>query len=518
MFTASVVIPAHNSSLTIGRQLDALASQHHAPSFEVIVVANCCSDDTVSVVRSYNDRLVLTVIEANDKPSAAYARNAGARMATGTYLLFCDADDCVSEDWVVGLLEPLEEGRADFVGTFLLPSESAPNTKRRSRPKARSRRTYRVTLPYIITASLGVRSVDFWTIDGFDESFPGAGGEDNDFSWRMLRAGFRIGAAPKARLHYERRTGFRATVQHQRSRTRGHVLLGLKEGSLPEHPSIRIAARSIVAQVVYLILHPRSIRPVAVYLAVTIPVFYYREHWRLLHHEGVSAAAPPEFCDFAVRQATPLIEGLAFVCRTNPLAHWNRTVGLDSNIIRVAQDTLVLGGRCLEIGADIGVMTVVIAKIVGATGQVVAVESDDINRRIVERNLIRHRVVEQVRILESIEAIEPDAEFESIFIGEHLCDIRQVVPLLASLKRVLDRTPQISVMFTLDSSSLTRSRSIDALLELFPATSWSAQAVDHVSPRRSDLAEVITGAQAASTTVLITKRSSSSPEEMASRS
>ena len=43
--TVSVIVPAHNAALTIGEQLAALSAQTYGAPYEVIVVANRCSDD-----------------------------------------------------------------------------------------------------------------------------------------------------------------------------------------------------------------------------------------------------------------------------------------------------------------------------------------------------------------------------------------------------------------------------------------------------------------------------------------
>jgi glycosyltransferase involved in cell wall biosynthesis len=58
---------------------------------EVIVVDNLSTDRTCEVVASsYGDRVVLA---SEPHPGAAAARNRGARLASGTYLAFLDADD-----------------------------------------------------------------------------------------------------------------------------------------------------------------------------------------------------------------------------------------------------------------------------------------------------------------------------------------------------------------------------------------------------------------------------------------
>jgi glycosyltransferase involved in cell wall biosynthesis len=84
--TISVIIPAHNEERYLRRTLDALKNQDY-DWFEVIVVANGCTDSTAEVARGRCNRLVTL-----SQKSLGVARNLGARLAKGELLLFLDAD------------------------------------------------------------------------------------------------------------------------------------------------------------------------------------------------------------------------------------------------------------------------------------------------------------------------------------------------------------------------------------------------------------------------------------------
>ncbi len=169
--TASVIIPANNAAATLSRQLEALASQAQPPSFEVIVVANCCSDATVHVAGEFAHKAPTPVVTADEQASAAYARNIGAGAAAAPYLLFCDADDVVGQGWVEGMLAPLIEGRADFVGgTIQVDRDGLPDWIYRWRYSFFDQRCIRERqpLPYVISAALGVTVEAFNAVGGFD--------------------------------------------------------------------------------------------------------------------------------------------------------------------------------------------------------------------------------------------------------------------------------------------------------------------------------------------------------------
>ena len=82
----SVIIPAHNEERYLSRTLDALRGQNYG-WFEVIVVANGCTDRTRDVARGKCHRLIVL-----SQKSLGVARNLGARMARCELLLFLDAD------------------------------------------------------------------------------------------------------------------------------------------------------------------------------------------------------------------------------------------------------------------------------------------------------------------------------------------------------------------------------------------------------------------------------------------
>src|SRR3954452_16520200 len=77
----SVVIPCRNAGEHLERQLDALASQETAFPWELVVVDNGSSDDSMQIVETYEDRIRLRVVSAPDRANAAYARNVGADAA-----------------------------------------------------------------------------------------------------------------------------------------------------------------------------------------------------------------------------------------------------------------------------------------------------------------------------------------------------------------------------------------------------------------------------------------------------
>ena len=94
----SVIVPAHNSALYIWKGLDSIRDQTFK-DFELIVVCDACTDDTVHVAREYTDK----VYEVNYHQDGQ-TRNFGLDHATGEWVLFLDDDDWFLHEYVFDML------------------------------------------------------------------------------------------------------------------------------------------------------------------------------------------------------------------------------------------------------------------------------------------------------------------------------------------------------------------------------------------------------------------------------
>jgi len=87
-----VVIPTHNRSNLLEKVLTALTQQTISPDdFEVVVVADGCTDNTADIVELFKETLQIILIEQSGQ-GQAIARNVGAKEASGNLLVFLDDD------------------------------------------------------------------------------------------------------------------------------------------------------------------------------------------------------------------------------------------------------------------------------------------------------------------------------------------------------------------------------------------------------------------------------------------
>jgi GT2 family glycosyltransferase len=197
----SVIIPVLDGAKTLPAQLEALAGQVLGAPWEVIVADNGSTDGTPDLVRGWEDRLPgLRVLDASHVPGANGARNAGVRAAEGRLIALCDSDDVVAPGWLAAMVEGTDD--FDVVSGRVIPwtGDGLPHAIGPSDQPAELTMGLGF-LPFVWTCTAAFRREVFDHIGGFDEAFVG-GAEDVDFSWRAIHAGFTLGLAPGAAVHY----------------------------------------------------------------------------------------------------------------------------------------------------------------------------------------------------------------------------------------------------------------------------------------------------------------------------
>lgn len=97
----SVVIPCHNAADYVGETIRSVLRQTYAP-LEIVAVDDASTDATWGVLESWGDRIRAVRLAANQGASAA--RNCGAEVARGAYLMFLDADDLIAPETLEELI------------------------------------------------------------------------------------------------------------------------------------------------------------------------------------------------------------------------------------------------------------------------------------------------------------------------------------------------------------------------------------------------------------------------------
>lgn len=111
----SIVIPAYNAARYIDETIQSVLRQTY-PNWEVIVVDDCSTDDTRSILRHYCDMDTRIHMIAQEKNAGvAEARNRGLEAAQGSWVALLDSDDIWMENKLESQLALAEKTGANLV-------------------------------------------------------------------------------------------------------------------------------------------------------------------------------------------------------------------------------------------------------------------------------------------------------------------------------------------------------------------------------------------------------------------
>jgi glycosyltransferase involved in cell wall biosynthesis len=96
----SIVIPAYNEEEYIGFTLASLSLQDFKGDYEVIVVDSNCTDNTVSIAKKHNAKVIV-----EDRTGVCWARQAGTEAARGEIVVSTDADTIFDSNWLTNIDE-----------------------------------------------------------------------------------------------------------------------------------------------------------------------------------------------------------------------------------------------------------------------------------------------------------------------------------------------------------------------------------------------------------------------------
>lgn len=196
----SIIIPAYNAATTLDLCLQALNNQTvEATKFEVIVVDDGSWDQTKQIALKYP---VKYYYQKNKGPASA--RNFGAKKASGTWILFTDADCEPAKNWLKEMVTPLENGASGVQGAYLTRQKGLVPRLAQLEFQDRYNTCSRYQeIDLVATYAAGFAREVFLAQKGFDENFPKANNEDTELSYRLCAAGYKLVFAPKAIVYHQ---------------------------------------------------------------------------------------------------------------------------------------------------------------------------------------------------------------------------------------------------------------------------------------------------------------------------
>lgn len=175
--TVSIIIPAFNEAKHIGECLDSvLRLNYPKDKYDILVVDNGSTDDTLSIVREKGVRFIELPVG-----KVGAVRNAGAKNTESEIVAFIDSDCIAKENWLLSAVKKLKCANVGAVGGAYNLRDDASWVERGWVLGDRSG-NYQVTS--LVGGSFIVSRQLFERLSGFDEEINA--GEDTKLSKSIL--------------------------------------------------------------------------------------------------------------------------------------------------------------------------------------------------------------------------------------------------------------------------------------------------------------------------------------------
>lgn len=214
----SVVVPVFNRPDEVDELLQSLTNQT-CKDFEVIIVEDGSSIPCGEVCKKYEERLKLRYFtKANSGPGQS--RNYGAERAEGKYILVLDSDVVLPNGYLEAVdrsLYPSSQSSQENIAAFGGPDAAHPSFTNTQKAISYSMTSFFTTGGirggkkkldkfYPRSFNMGIRADVYKQVGGFSKM---RFGEDIDFSYRIVEAGYQPVLIPEAWVWHKRRTDFR---------------------------------------------------------------------------------------------------------------------------------------------------------------------------------------------------------------------------------------------------------------------------------------------------------------------
>ncbi|MBR1389265.1 MAG: glycosyltransferase [Prevotella sp.] len=207
----SIIVPVYNRPDEVDELLESLSNQT-CKDFEVIIVEDGSVKTCKDVCDNYADILALHYYY-KDNSGPGQSRNYGAERAKGNMLIILDSDVVLPE----GYLAAVEAHTGTGVYAFGGPDAAHPSFTPVQKAISYSMTSFFTTGGirggkakldkfYPRSFNMGIRRDVYLKLDGFSKM---RFGEDIDFSYRIVEAGYQPRLIPEAWVWHKRRTDFR---------------------------------------------------------------------------------------------------------------------------------------------------------------------------------------------------------------------------------------------------------------------------------------------------------------------
>ena len=208
----SIIVPVYNRPDEVDELLQSLCDQSQK-DFEVIIVEDGSKVPCKNICDKYAGRLDLHYY-TKENGGPGQARNYGAQHAHGDYLIVLDSDVVLPNGYIQAVNEELFQHPTDAFGGPDAAHESFTDTQKAISYSMTSFFTTggirggkkKLDKFYPRSFNMGIRKDIYQELNGFSKM---RFGEDIDFSYRIVEAGYKTRLFPTAWVWHKRRTDFR---------------------------------------------------------------------------------------------------------------------------------------------------------------------------------------------------------------------------------------------------------------------------------------------------------------------
>ena len=209
----SIIVPVYNRPDEVDELLESLTKQT-LKDFEVIIVEDGSIKPCKDVCEKYANILDLHYY-AKENSGPGQSRNYGAERSNGEWLIILDSDVVLPEDYLEAVEKSLASstsivawGGPDAAHPSFTPVQKAISYSMTSFFTTGGIRGGKAKLDkfYPRSFNMGIRRDVYLKLDGFTKM---RFGEDIDFSYRIVEAGYMPRLFPEAWVWHKRRTDFR---------------------------------------------------------------------------------------------------------------------------------------------------------------------------------------------------------------------------------------------------------------------------------------------------------------------
>ena len=209
----SFVVPVHNGRRSLTRVLEGIELQRDGRPFEIIMVDDGSSDGSGRWLAEHAGAGRIKVV-AGPRRGAAAAVNTGIREAQHPIVCQVDQDVVLEPGWLTELLTPLEDPDvAAAQGHYVAAKDAGFWVRVMGRDLAWRYAQMPRVIDHVCTGNTAYRASALHGVGLLDESL--GYGYDNDLSYRLIAAGYRLAFRPNARSVHLWREGIAGYARQQ---------------------------------------------------------------------------------------------------------------------------------------------------------------------------------------------------------------------------------------------------------------------------------------------------------------